>query len=264
MTLALLKHRADRQAAIRILLQMRERQPLTFNDQFLLAQLYDSVGAWDKAQVELSALVNKDGKNFSYRSRLALGLLRHGQSDAVPPLLDKLEELYAASPATAEIKARLLHAQGKGPKAVEVLREYAQKNDDKLRFVAGLLEELQQLEPAEEILRRFVAQSKAPESGLVLAQYLGRHGQLDEALDICQKAAPVCRSEPIAATCMAILYGAKPNKEHFSRVEKLLKAAIQQRADRDAAGFPRRLPQSSRKLRRGGSGFPRCIGLGRG
>ena len=227
MTLALLQHREDRQAAIRMLLQMRDRQPLLASDQFLLAELYDSVGNWDKAHVELSALVNKDSKNASYLTRLALGLLRHGQSDAVPPLVAKLEESYAGSAATAEIKARLLHAQGKSPKAIQVLREYAEKNENQLRFVAGLLEELRQLEAAEDMLRQFVSRSKAAESGLVLAQYLGRQGRLDEALALCEKAAPSCRSETVAANCLTILYSGKPNKAQFQRVERLLTAAIQ-------------------------------------
>jgi cellulose synthase operon protein C len=86
---------------------------------------------------------------------------------------------------------------------------------------------MQQVEAAEEMLRRFVARSKTPESGLVLAQYLGRHGKLDKALDICEEAVPVCRSEQIAATCMAVLYAAKPDKKQLSRVEKLLETAIQ-------------------------------------
>ena len=229
MTLALLKHRTDRQAAIAILVQMRERQPLTADDQFLLAQLYDSVGAWDKAYVEFSALVNKDGKNFSYLTRLAMGLLRHGQLDGVPPLLAKLEneKLYASSAATAEIKARLWHAQKETKNAVQLLRKYAEENQDKWRFVVGLLEELKELDAAEDLLRKNVARSKEADSGLALAQYLGRHGRLDEALDICKKAAPDCRAEMIAASCLTILYSGKPKNEHFSRVKKLLDAGLQ-------------------------------------
>jgi tetratricopeptide (TPR) repeat protein len=229
LTLALLKHRPDRLAAIRILVQIRGRQPLTASDQFLLAQLYESVGNWDKANVELTGLISKDGKNFSYLTRLARGLLRHGQIGTVPPLVAKLEEHYASSGATAEIKARLLHAQGNASEAVKVLREYAEKNENNMAYMAAVLEEMNQQGAAEDLLRKSCARAKSPESPLILAQFLGRHEKIDEALELCQKAASSCRPESLAAACLTILYSGKPDKDQCERVEKLLTAAIEKK-----------------------------------
>ena len=228
LALAALPYVRDHRAAIRILEKMRDRQPLTANDQFLLAQLYESVKEWPKAHAELVALVNKDGKNLLYLTRLAQGLLRNRETDAVEPLLAKLEELYPTASATLDIKVRLLAAQGKGQKVVELLTQYAEKNEDKLLPVALLLEELKQPKAAEDVLRQYVAKSKVPESPLVLAQFLGRQeGRLDEALELCQKAVPTCRAETIAKVCLTILYKAKPSKDQCQRVEQMLTAALQ-------------------------------------
>jgi tetratricopeptide (TPR) repeat protein len=226
--LAVLGRRPDRLAAMRILEKMRDRQPLTSNDQFLLAQMYESVGEWPKAKIEASALVGKEGKNLMYLAWFARRLLLHGEADAVPPLLAKLEKFYGNAGATVEITARLLHAQGKGKKVPELLQQYAQKNEEQTPAIALLLVELKQPEAAEDMLRKYVDKSKVPESSLILAQLLGRQqGRLDEALDLCEKAVPTCRPEMVAGVCVSILYGAKPGKEQCQRVEKLLTAAIQ-------------------------------------
>jgi cellulose synthase operon protein C len=228
MALAVLQYRPDRLAAIRILEQMRDRLPLTATDQFLLAQLYESVKEWPKARAELAVLVNKDGKNLLYLTRLAQGLLRNNETNAAEHLLAKLEELYPTADATLDIKVRLLDAHGKHQEVVELLQQHSQKNEDKLLAVALLLEELKQPTTAEDLVRRFVAKSKAPESVLVLAQFLGRQeGRIDEALDLCQKAVPSCNAATIAGVCLTILYKAKPSTNHCQLVEQLLMAAIQ-------------------------------------
>jgi tetratricopeptide (TPR) repeat protein len=229
--MALLRQRPYRLAAKGILEHIiNERQP-TANDQFLLGQLYDSLGEWPKAIAHLSAAVRNDDKNFLYLTQYARSLLRHGEANAVPTLLDKLKKLYPTAAATAEIEARLYHAQGNGKKAAKVLMEYAENNKDALLGVAILLDELQQTEDAEKMLGQFISKSKAPESRLLLAQFLGKHGRLKEAFDECEKAAQNCRPEALAATTLTILYETENTKAHYGAccelVAKWLTTAMQ-------------------------------------
>ena len=89
---------------------------------------------------------------------------------------------------------------------------------------ANLLEELGQLAAAEAVCRQYVAQSKEPESGLVLAQFLVRRNRFPEALDLCERAWQQCKAETVAAFCAALPLG-KLTEEQRQRVSKWLEAA---------------------------------------
>jgi tetratricopeptide (TPR) repeat protein len=75
--------------------------------------------------------------------------------------------------------------------------------------------------------RRQRAQAKTPESSLALAQFLGRHNRVTEALDLCEQAAkdkaPV---ENVATAGLRILYSAKASGEPCQRVARWIEAAL--------------------------------------
>jgi tetratricopeptide (TPR) repeat protein len=95
--------------------------------------------------------------------------------------------------------------------------------------IVDALESMKQVTAAEQTIREFVAKNRAknPRADLVLAKYLGRHGQLQEALDLCEVAWKTCPPDEVAATCAFILgAGAADSTPFLPRVEKWLADAL--------------------------------------
>jgi Tfp pilus assembly protein PilF len=95
-----------------------------------------------------------------------------------------------------------------------------------------LLEEIGQHDAAEELYRRFAAESKRPEAVLVLAAYLGRRNRPDEALQLCERAAKTCPAEAVAEVSLEILTTAKVGPEHYQAVSRQIEAAVRQSTDK--------------------------------
>ena len=109
--LALRNNRVARQAAIRILEYLADREFTTSEDRFRLAQLYEAGGDWSKAQIQIRSLLATDSTNPLYLAYAARILLRRGLIDRATPFVDTLEKQAPGSLATAELKARLLKQQ---------------------------------------------------------------------------------------------------------------------------------------------------------
>jgi tetratricopeptide (TPR) repeat protein len=219
--LAAQKGRRPRRQAIRLMEELAARQPPTADDRFFLAQLHQAVGDWPKARTLLLELLAGRPDNAQYLCTLALGLLRDGQPDAAEVWLAKLEKAEPDSFRTIGLKARALKARGNEAEASALIKKYSQTKDANLAQAAALLEDLA-LPAAEEIYRRLAAESKRPESCLLLAGYLGRRGRTGDALDVCQAARRTCPPDQVASTAVAILYAAKVDQAQCGRVEAWL------------------------------------------
>jgi tetratricopeptide (TPR) repeat protein len=237
---------ADRRQAIAILEDLGTKQPLRADDQFLLAQLYETLGDWPRARERMLTLLASNRENSQYLGHFIRSLIRQKELDRAQLWLEKLEKLGPeqtpeaaprAAPerlATLELKALLVKAQGKGSEAAALIQGYARKAGptgrpaNELLRIATLLEELEQ-SAAEEMYRQYVsraAQSGRPESVLVLAQYLARRKRTQEALDLCERAWSTCAAERVASTSLAILTAGKPEGRECERVRGWLEVAV--------------------------------------
>jgi len=225
----------QRRQAIAILQQLARLQVISNEEQFLLGQLYESVGEWPKAREQLLSLLTateakleqagnakaKEGEAFAtYLTYFCTGLVRHDSLGEAQTWLAKLETVEPATLRTLGTKARVLAKQGRGAEAVAPLAALAEKKPDLVQTVAALLEEIGQDKEAEKMYRRLVTQSrsKAPESVLVLAQFLGRRHRTDEALDLCEKAWQDCKPDAVASASVLVLYTAKSGEAQWRRV----------------------------------------------
>jgi tetratricopeptide (TPR) repeat protein len=240
--LALQRNRNERQKAIPLLEALIATKMATPEDQFLLAEVYESTGDWPRAHKRMLQLLSlPQGENPRYLAYFALGLLRHGQPDEVQVWLDKLanQKQEANSFRTTEIKARLFKAQDKSGAAVELLAKYAEGKDVDLRAAAGLLEDLKETEAAERMYRKYVAASrdKKPESVLDLAQFLGRRQRVREALDLCEGAWRTCPPLAVTQACLYIV-GETPAAppEEYRRVQRWLESAIEKDPESSLSG----------------------------
>jgi tetratricopeptide (TPR) repeat protein len=136
-----------RQRAIEILEGMRPDRALEEDDQHRLALLYLSEGQPHKARREFEELVERTKIRPQYLADYAALLLGQRKLPAAPldtveegllrkligrlKELEKLYELDANAFGRIELEARVMEASEEGDKALQMLREYAQRKDAK-------------------------------------------------------------------------------------------------------------------------------------
>src|SRR6185369_15000817 len=103
------KGRKQRQKAVGLLEDIRTKQPLTAEEQFLLAQLYESVGDWGKSQQQMIQLLTAHSSQGRYLMHYSRSLLRRGETGEAEVWLEKLTRAVGSADnfALVELKARL-------------------------------------------------------------------------------------------------------------------------------------------------------------
>ncbi len=216
-----------RKEAIRLLEDLLSRRLNTLEDQFLLGQLYEADRDWAKARERLAGVVSSaQGETPVYLTSYIRSLLRHDQADEARVWLEKLEKQDPRGPRTADLKIRVLKAQGQVKEALAFVKTYAQLPGVAPELVAALYEQLGEAAAAEETYRRFVAQAPRPESVLVLAQFLGRQNRVGEGLDLCAKAMAKCSPEVVAVVSVEVVRSGNATPEQYQRAEGWLKEVI--------------------------------------
>ncbi len=169
-------------------------------DRFQLAKLYEQLGRWDRSREEMLALMAAEPNNMSYQGWFVQMLLKHDELGEALPRIEKLEQETAQSLVTIELRARAMIRQGQIEQAVSLLRRAVpnplppQQRNLLSAMGALMVEMAQQAEPgdqprlyqaAEQFYRDFVAAT--PDSNWVLAAYLAQHGNVNEALSMCEE-----------------------------------------------------------------------------
>jgi tetratricopeptide (TPR) repeat protein len=233
--LAAQRDRRHRREAIRILEGLGGRVPLTADDQFLLARLYEKDGDWVKARQQMLGLLASHGNNAQYLVSYTNALLRQHHGDEAQLWFDKLEALKPQPLSAANlamIRAQLLAERGRKDEAAALLKAQVGADTDRVKAIAAALDQLGLDAAAEEMYRAYADQAKAPEATLVLAQYLGRHGHTPEALDLCERAWSTCPPEAVARVGVAVLDAApSADDQQRRRLESRLEAALREHPD---------------------------------
>ncbi len=220
----------SKRQAIRDLEESSARRPLADADQFLLAQLYVAVGEWEKAKRILASMVRTENPNPTYVAYYAFGLIRERDLDEAEKWVKKLEELQKDSIRTTELRARLLARRGEIAKATQTIIRRVGEPELPLGSLASLLEQIGAGDAAEPLYKKLVADSKKPETVLVLAMYYGRRNRLSEALVICARARESLSAEMVSGVCVAVLYGAKnASPEQIGQVSTWLEEALKKK-----------------------------------
>jgi cellulose synthase operon protein C len=228
--------RRDRVEAIRILEEVNQLQPLTASDQFFLAQLYQNLGNKAKVQTLLQTLLSNEGDNPQYVAYFARILLARNEPEEADTWVAKLEKLQPKAWQTVELKARLLHAQGKNTDAISLAVKFAEEKDAPLVAIANLLEQIEDKpkKAAEQMHKKLidkVDKDKKPDASLLLAGFLGRGGRFTEALDECDRLRSQRPPERIIGLALAILYKTSAGKAERDRVESWIQEALQAAKD---------------------------------
>jgi tetratricopeptide (TPR) repeat protein len=222
----------ERRRAIDILEKALALKTPTDRESFLLARAYEINGNWQEARQRMLRLLASDRAEPRFIAHFIATLLNRNEPEEAHVWLGRLEEVAGGSLLAVELSARVLHATGRDAEAVKVLQDYAQKDKADLRVVATILDQIGQAEQAEDLFRRWERDTKAPESALVLADFLGRHGKTSEALSFCRKALQSGSSPmAVAGVGIATLRQHQASPEFHRAIEEVLQGALQKETD---------------------------------
>jgi tetratricopeptide (TPR) repeat protein len=221
----------ENRSAAKILKELDQRPPLSANDRFLLAQLYNRLGMIREFDEEIARLLRENPGDVRYPIYYVSALLQRDDPKSLTlaeTLLHSAERLAGEDAAVVELEVRLDAKNKEQDKASNFLRAWAtrQKDPAVAGKVALLFEQIGELAAAEEYFRQYANQPGKPEAILALASFLGRQGRVNEALDYCDKAWATCPSDSVAATSMAVLKSPKAQPEHMERVQVRLERAL--------------------------------------
>ncbi len=240
---------ADRARAIKILEALAAKDVANTSDRLLLAQLEETSGHWSRALAvyrdpKLSTLNSQSAESFRqrpvYLAQFATALLRNHQPGAEEDLVETeklVEELGRRQPnllGTLLLQVDLYKARKRPYKALEVIERSASLPNLTPKFLktlATLAEQLDHLEVADRLYRQYAEQPKIPDGTITLAQFLGRHGQVKEALDLL---APLWgeggNTETAASACARVIATSDKTADdtQLERVAGWLDQAIKQ------------------------------------
>jgi tetratricopeptide (TPR) repeat protein len=230
---------AHRSEAIALFEQLAAKQPavMSSNSRLLLAQLYEAQNNLANAQSQLVGLLADDEKNPTYLVDYIRFLLRHDKATEAATWFERLDRLKLGTFETKELKARLLHAQGKTPAAIEVLLAYAAEKDARKDVAALVLDDLAVTEKLPEDMKKkctdaagqlFEQHAQAaqdPQAILLLARHLGMVQETARALDLCEG---VWGKAPMAAAqiYVTVLRLGRPNAALDQRAQRRLQEAL--------------------------------------
>jgi tetratricopeptide (TPR) repeat protein len=190
----------------------------------LLAQLYERDGNWPKARTMIAALVSEETQDRQLVAATAGALLRHGETAAAAPWVERLTKLAPRDFVTVELQARLLKAQDKVKEAVGLVQAYAEQKDAQHEQAARLLDQLGDADAAEGLYRSLASSSGRPEATLALARHLAPR-RLDEAMTLCEKAWQTCSPEAVAVSTVMIAHAGAANAAQQERMAAWLATA---------------------------------------
>ncbi|HKM52671.1 MAG TPA: tetratricopeptide repeat protein, partial [Isosphaeraceae bacterium] len=230
--LLLTRQPGRRTEAIRMMEEIVRGSTATPRDQLVLAQLYDEDKQWPAARRILLQLVASQGDDPLYLAYAAGALLQHNDPDAAQGMIGRLESREPNSLRTLELKVRWLLAKGRPREGIPPLEQYARANPSDRIVIARLIEMLSPPEgsaTAEAIYRDVAAQSDQPYGVLILAQYYARHGRLDQALDLCERAGNAVPPDVVARNFMMSLdlVRPRPSDAQIKRVDHWLDLAVE-------------------------------------
>jgi tetratricopeptide (TPR) repeat protein len=233
-----------RRRAIADLKMLVGRDSAVLDDRLRLAQLLDTVGDWDQAREQFRELIDRtealrDTDTLARRPQFitlffdAL-IRRHKPGDdadlaEASQLIEKLRPMTQRNPITPLVmEARRDKAANRPDEAAKRIRQFADRTDLTTAgrlLLAGTAEQLGLFDVALAIFRRIADEPDADPNTVPnwarLPLYLGRRGQVKDAVDLCAvRWADPKQRQQVASVCTGIL--ASPDtpldKEQMQRV----------------------------------------------
>ena len=229
-------------------------------DQFLLAKLYESTGAWNKTEQVMTQLLGRIGddpalenKFKSYVDTYVKWLIRYKMFSAADVWLSKLETMAPNHFAVSQRRVEWLFRAGRYADAFKLAKDFVEnqkedvvpsKREDRMRVVAQTLEQSLQLlddpnseDPAQKaVVQQYLAAAESllvnyirlrPGQEMLLASFYARQGRLDNALTVIENAWDRCIEEHfLAQTLSAFLKHPEITADQTKRGLTILESAL--------------------------------------
>ncbi|MDZ4821355.1 MAG: tetratricopeptide repeat protein [Planctomycetota bacterium] len=177
--------------ALRLLQEIQAKQDLQPAEQVKLALLHESVGQVDKANDTMLTVVSKPNAHPEHYLAYAEFLMRANRASEVDSWLRSYEEKQPAAKGSGPVlalRAGILVKEGKAKEGVDLLLNalgpapWPQEKWAQVQGTIGTLENLEQYDAAEKLLREYVKDD--PRAMRNLAMLVGMHRDLNEAFQI--------------------------------------------------------------------------------
>ncbi len=235
----------SRANAIRLLELLKQQRALLPSEQTALGQLYERMGNWREGKELMLSAISRQNNNPDMLIAFANMLLRHEEYDDATRWLERLDELLKTASARTvvpqqraahELKARVLVKTGHPDEAVQLLQTLVPSplppnQLGMLAEVSRILEELEQYDAAEKLLKEYV--SLEPRGTIALAAFLGRRGQVEKAFDMLSEARknqPVTELLPCALEALR-RHPDQATDERYKMLEEWALSGVQVEAD---------------------------------
>ena len=191
--MAMRSEKAFRRDAVAQFEAIKRQQELRPAELFTLANLYERIGQWDDCRQTMNELLRRstDPNHLAQMIHMILRNDDPGDDGTASSYLVHLKQQAPDSYLTAIAEAQYLISTNRANEGIQrmqrlIPRPPTNPNDLViLRDVAVYLEHMEQIEAAEDLWREYVA--ARPDAVLLLASFVGRHGKLDEAFDLCDE-----------------------------------------------------------------------------
>ena len=176
----------------------KDQQQLELKDELLLGQLYAALGEWERCKAQMLRTVSRFQKSVDARVQFITLLLQHGNANDLEMVarrggqLETLQKLAPTDIRTVQLMAAVGGKTGKDAAVRKYLLGTLPKIDDPskldkqqlqwMQIVASLLTDIGDMDDAEKVYRQVAAVD--PSQALVLAEFLGKHRDVDQCMKV--------------------------------------------------------------------------------
>ena len=212
----------QRQEAVQLFAKLGREEPLTEQDQALLAAMHELNGDLAQAHNAWQTLAATHSENPAYLARyIGLQLKQHATSDALL-WLERLRQTAPDWQTTLELQAEIQLRDGRTQDAIDLFKDHVQNEKDEAargrrtietaaaeeRLANSVLrgqesQRVQLLTAAEQLFREYVRTN--PDKPQVLAGFLARNGQTEEAFDLFDRAWEIAPPELVSSVMIGSL-----------------------------------------------------------
>jgi tetratricopeptide (TPR) repeat protein len=155
----------------------------------------------------------------------------------LPEVVERLEQLVKSLPALrqeglVEQLKGLVHSGNKDAAVARVKRfiEVGKKLDEQMLIgetlaAAQLLEKIGRNDEAQQYFESYYRHSPDPMAVMPYCRFLAQRGEIDKALDLCEKSRLASRAEMLAQAGVSVLTESNPTPAQIQRVEKWVQGA---------------------------------------
>lgn len=253
--LAIKGTRKDKQRSIKLLEKIVKRPHPAPEDLFQLAKLYWAHGDWNGSSAQMRILLSTPNPKTDWYEFYTRCLINRNEYSSAQMNWEKFKTMRPDTFPVTELEAFIYSGTNQADKAINALEAFLNNSKSKpdneiikltltAKTAEGLAVRLTQKEKynkethqkyidfAEKNYRAIA--KKHDRYAMALANFLGRNGKRDEAIDLAEKTWKINKPQLIAASTVRLLNAGNATPKQIERVENILNSASKHFGDRSS------------------------------